>query len=271
MPETSGYIIIVPASTLSSSQSQENDSRYVRFCDNSTLLTGRYAMPIFDKSDTVLFAGPTGKGVYIDVIDRRLLVVTSNDEVEELRWIEWRISFDVMNVGYSLLQSEGGIMPNAISLIERDLNKALIKASATGLLDETFRSSNSNIISTSLVGSERDTFYTTSNGDQISTDDKVENETFNTTVKKEEDDTGGFKIKTVQYLGFIMFIVVIVGVTQLTRMARDKYEWDDGIIRRVPYFITDHLELESDLSIDSTSDYAVPVPGMNYLSPRPIC
>lgn len=265
----SGYVIIVPVSPSNPFTYSGKSHTYVNFCTDDPLRTlTEVPQSLYSESNTVLLADLTGGKNYLDVIDRSILVVGSSDEMEELNWIEWSISCNVMNIGNLLLRSEGGNVNSAVSATNIALNKVLMEAWSAGKVDDVLKSRNNNIISTSVVGSERYIFTKAVDG-VIDNNDAADDTDVNTkniplntdngdSNEKDNDDRPPFK--AIQAIGIGLFVSVIVGVTILTRIAgrkrlRDEVNYEANLrmtnmLEGLPYIITG-ARLESDLSIDA--------------------
>lgn len=277
MLEDSEYIIIAPASAYNSSvvDDRNNEDMYVNCCVDDPLLSAT-AIPqsLYDESNTVLLADLTGDKGTFDVLDQDMLIMISDDKIENLDWIEWGISYNVMNVGNLLLQDEGGNFNNAITTSNDSLNKSLMNAWSAGIVDNVFKSKNSMVVTTSMVGSERYTFTKAisdaiekdqnDDGD-LGTDNDIGSITNNNS--NENDGEGDARIDAIQVAGIILFITMAASATFVIKIARKRgvglhynTRWDATLMdasARIPYIIGGDVR-DSDSSVDSCelkSDY----------------
>jgi len=263
MLEDSEYILIAPASAYSPSKDDGNDGKYVNCCvDNPLLSATAIPLSLYDETNTVLLADLTGDKGTFEVLDRNMLVTMPGDKVEDLNWIEWNISYNVMNVGNLLLQDENGSFNNAVSTTNISLNRSLMNAWSTGLVDNVFKSMSSMVITTSIVGSERNTFSkplrNTINDDQnkggnLGTKNNMVSDT--TSKSNENNGEGGARIDGIQVTGILLFILVSGSVAFIINISSKGIQSDDARSNTtymytragIPYVITGDV-LESDLS-----------------------
>lgn len=169
MPETSGYIIITPASAVITPAGDavavdKAGDKYVNYCSDVPLST-LTAIPqtLYNKHDTVLLNDMTVKGGSLEVLNRDIFVEIRENEIRELDWTEWGVSFPVVQVGFSLMENEAGNVMKAISEIKKRTNTSLMEAWSSGMIDDVFKTKKSEVIATSIVGDERNVFTTAIN------------------------------------------------------------------------------------------------------------
>jgi len=239
MLEDSEYILIAPASAYDSSVSVSDDDRreaeptvYVNCCVDDPLRSATTnPQSLYDERNTVLLADLTGDKGTFDVLDRDMLIMISDDKIEDLDWIEWGISYNVMNVANLLLQDNGGDFDNAITTSNNSLNRSLLNAWSAGIVDNVFKSKNSVVLTTSMVGSERHTF-TKAISDAIKKDRHddgdlgTENDigSMTNSNSNENDGEGGARIGVIQVTGIVLFIAMAVSVTFVSSIARKRGE-----------------------------------------------
>lgn len=257
LPETSGYIIIVPASVLNSTLVNEVDRTYINICAHNPMMTlTTTPESLYNESNTVLLTGLTEEFDSLGRLDRSMLIVKSNAEVEVLNWVEWSISCNIVHIERLLIESEGGNINNAVSRTNIIFNMALIKAWSTGAVDEAFKYANSNIIATSMVGSERDTFSKAIDYTHNDTSDRANRDSNVTTVDSNEN-AGNFLFSSLQITGFVMFISLFASFAILITLASKKRRREETEKLAWVSRIESGSVLESDLSVDysENNDY----------------
>jgi len=261
MPKTSEYVMVTPVSTVSTSSVVPASDQYVNYCSGDYLATSTTSPQIlYNQYDTVLLNDINVEGGSLEVFNRGVSL-SGSSKLEKLDWTEWGFSFFVVQVGNNFIDNRGGDAMMAISEMQEILTSSLMEASSSGILDEVFKSRNSDIIATSIVGSELDTFRAAIStmigihlGDNfVSEDDKSadentesddnilignEDETMGnssmtesnvTNIPQRDKSTTHFRISSLQITGFAMLISLITILMVLTKMARDRKQCDSRV------------------------------------------
>merc|ERR1740139_157090 len=111
------------------------------------------------------------------------------------------------------------------------MNKAFIVALSTGLVDEMLKLNNSDVIATSLIGSE--TYAFTQAILEKRPDWKITAETSRNNTGRSDEfvleiaDEQNSIISLIQILGVVMFMLILLGVTILQIVAKEKMDSDD--------------------------------------------
>jgi len=159
MSETSGIIFIVPWHLVDFPLSNHTSGDFMNFCSKDPLKTStKLPESLYGVNDTVFFTDFSVEKGFVDVIDRGMFLSVGNNDIEELNWVEWGISFSIMELGFRGVYTEVMNTDNIVFEINRIINKAFIVGATLGLIDELLISKNNDVLVTSLVGYERNVF-----------------------------------------------------------------------------------------------------------------
>jgi len=212
MPKTSEYVMLVPTSVV-----DYKHNRYVNYCiGNSLNTTTTLPQHLYDPNSTVLFADTTGKQGSLEVIDRNISISIGNNMIEKVHWIEWGVSYIVVQAGYLPMKNKGGNVMNAVTEINKLASEVLVDAWSAGIVNQVFNLKNSDIIATSIVGNEKETFT------------KTIHDLINNTNGQTYDNSNGnqfitFFINRTRIIGLAMFITLIASVSKLNDMAKKSH------------------------------------------------
>jgi len=274
MPHTSEYIMIARSSVISL-----DDDKYANYCSYSSLKTPSILpQTLYNENNTVIIADLTGEKNSLNVWDRSIIIKIGDGNIVELHWIEWRILFTIAEVSHFLIERKGVNATKALSEINAASINALEDASSSGMMNQVFKSKNSRILATSIVGHEKNLFTTAIN-DLINSndgqnDDKSgdNNNIFDNKTKLfDNENNHSNEIHNDEYksvffngtriTGLVLLTMLIASVAQLNHLSRRKRllgVFDTPLITdQVPSIIAQNIEfsvLEYDeLMTDSDS------------------
>jgi len=228
--KTSNYVILSPASVIPGG----NSTDYIDFCrleDDGLRSATDNPGSLFTKRNTVILADVTGSEDTLQLMDRKVFIDTG-DEHDELDWVEWGVTYTIVEWGRKIYQEMGSDAENANLEVSRVSNLALVEAWKSGALDELLVEKNDQIIVSSLIGSEVEVFSEAIK--ELKTDDEEE-EVDNVNVDNpasvmipdQIDDSHFFS--AVRLSGISLFVGLIVTTYLLIHLAQKKREhfaWD---------------------------------------------
>jgi len=229
------YILLTSASAVDG----KNPTEYVNYCSKSSVVNSKSRpRDLYDRRSTVLLANMTGSSKNLEIIDRMILVQTTDPKAyERIIWQQWKVTYDIVETGTRQMNYNDGDIDEVIKQIKKNATTSLKEYWTNGTLNDDLKKKNGLIIASSLVGNEPDVFIDAMQKYYGLNYDHYVNATgydTDTTIAEIKSDTPKDSDKYVFFapiriIGFGLLCAIVVITIFLTNQASKRYEhnsWD---------------------------------------------